>query len=52
VVAYTSIMAAVHRTDDEIDRRDIDRILAREHADWIGFSFNRLRHFGYVFDTF
>jgi hypothetical protein len=35
-----------------IDRREIDRILAREQARWLSLSFNRLRQFGYRFDTY
>jgi hypothetical protein len=33
-------------------RREIDRILKHHHGRWVSFSYDRLRRFGYRFDTF
>jgi hypothetical protein len=37
---------------DELFRQDIDRALKYEQGRWLGFSYDRLRHFGYHFDTY
>jgi hypothetical protein len=37
---------------DPLLRRDIDQILKNEHNRWVAFSYDRLRRFGYRFDSF
>jgi hypothetical protein len=59
--AYSDILAAINAlpdasvTSERIDRdfaRRINGILDAEHGRWVMFSFDRLRRFGYRFDTF
>ena len=56
VVACTDLLAAIqgpaNRDGQNLDARRIDRILDSEHGRWLSFSFDRLRQFGYRFDTF
>jgi hypothetical protein len=61
VTAYSAILAAIRtgapasaaRTlRDQWLRRYVDRILETEHGRWLVFSYERLRRFGYRFDTF
>jgi hypothetical protein len=53
VMAYSEILDAIRASGGEkIDTRRIERILDGEHGRWISFSFERLQHFGYHFDTF
>lgn len=62
VIAYSDILHAIRRGDaqpavdnsqrDQGLRQDIKRILDAEHRRWLMFSIDRLRHFGYRFDTF
>jgi hypothetical protein len=35
-----------------LDARRIDRILERQQSRWLSLSYDRLRRFGYHFDTF
>jgi hypothetical protein len=35
-----------------VQSNEIDRLLAQEQAAWLSFSFDRLRQFGFRFDTF
>ena len=37
---------------DALLRREIDRILKNHQGRWLSASYDRLRHFGYRFDTF
>jgi hypothetical protein len=37
---------------DPPTRREIDRILKSHQGRWVSFSYDRLRRFGYRFDTF
>jgi hypothetical protein len=39
-------------TNDPPLRREIDRILKNHQGRWVSFSYDRLRRFGYRFDTF
>ena len=54
--AYSDVLAAIRapagRDGQSLDARRIDRILDAEHGRWISLSFDRLRQFGYRFDTF
>jgi hypothetical protein len=56
VRAYQDILTALRGSEgphgQNLDARQISRILDYEHGRWISFSFDRLRHFGYRFDTF
>lgn len=61
VVAGSQIVAALRglRMDrgsrtviDPLLRREIDRILKNEQGRWVMFSYDRLRQFGYRFDSF
>jgi hypothetical protein len=53
VAAYSSILAAVSASDRQpVNTRQIDRILEAEHARWLSASYDRLRQFGFRFDTF
>jgi len=44
-------VAAGGGSGQNLDARRIDRILDSEHGRWLSFSFDRLRQFGYRFDT-
>jgi hypothetical protein len=63
VSAYSDILRVVRRADaqppgpesSQIDRllsQQVKRILDAEHGRWLMFSMDRLRRFGYRFDTF
>lgn len=52
VTAYAELLAVIPPRQSEVDTRKIDQILQREHVRWLGFSYQRLRQFGYQFDTF
>lgn len=63
VIAYSEILAAISDSSGPapgpggalIDRAlstEINRILHADRARWVMFSFDRLRQFGYRFDTF
>jgi hypothetical protein len=62
VLAYSDIVRAIRRADaqrsagdaqsDQALAHQINRILDAEHARWLMFSTDRLRRFGYRFDTF
>lgn len=62
IVATGQIAAAVRSaaarqgrdaaTIDPALRREIDRILKNHQGRWVSFSYDRLRRFGYRFDTF
>jgi hypothetical protein len=44
------VRLAIART--HIDGREIDRLLKNENGRWLSLSYDRLRHFGYRFDTY
>jgi hypothetical protein len=44
--------AAGGAAGDPALRREIDQILKNDHGRWVMFSYDRLRHFGYRFDSF
>ena len=53
--AYTDVLAAIGADRDAADnglRRQVDRALDAERGRWRDFSYTRLRHFGYRFDTY
>jgi hypothetical protein len=56
VTACSDILAAIGApaglTGQNVNARRINRILDAEHGRWISLSFDRLRQFGYRFDTF
>src|SRR5205823_5898637 len=61
VTAYTEVLRAIAaRTDVTVDglqndralTSDIARIMDAEHGRWIVFSYERLRRFGFGFDTY
>ncbi len=55
LTAYSQILEAIQGGDDPRDplmRRRIDRALDAELGRWRDFSYTRLRHFGYRFDTY
>ena len=59
-VTYSALLTAIRASEGgNPDRRpgrdvgaEIVRILARDHRMWVSFSYDRLDHFGYSFDTF
>ena len=55
-VACSDLLAAIRgpasQDGQNLDARRIDRVLDSEHGRWLSFSFDRLRQFGYRFDTF
>jgi hypothetical protein len=50
--ASLEILAATRAAHGAVPASDIDRILERERGCWATFSFDRLRKFGYRFDTY
>jgi hypothetical protein len=60
VSTYAQIIGALQAGGSTLDpdRRDaalkaqIKAILSRDYVNWVGFSFTRLRKFGYSFDTY
>jgi hypothetical protein len=53
VAAYSEILAEIRAADTQsLDRRQINRVLEGEHGRWLILSSERLRQFGYHFDTF
>jgi hypothetical protein len=59
VSTYAEIIGALQAVGSiDSDRRDaalkmqIKAILSRDYVNWVGFSFTRLRKFGYGFDTY
>lgn len=54
--AASGILAAIHSPDgldgQHLGVKQINRILDAEHGRWLSTSFDRLRQFGYRFDTF
>ena len=61
VTAYSDILSAIRagatartvgRRPDELLQRNVRRILETEHGRWLGSSYERLRKFGYRFNTF
>ena len=51
VDAYSHVLQELHSTRGT-SVQEIDRILRAEHGRWLMFSYDRLRQFGYAFDTF
>ncbi len=49
-ISSAAVRLAIART--HIDGREIDRILKNENGRWLSLSYDRLRHFGYRFDTY
>ena len=45
-----ALRAALGR--NHVDGHEIDRILKIEHGRWLSLSYDRLRHFGYRFDSY
>jgi hypothetical protein len=56
VTAYSEILTAVRDgaggASQRLGARQINRVLDGEHGRWLSLSFDRLRQFGYRFDTF
>ena len=53
VADYSDLLKEIERADGSpLDIRRIDRILERSRSRWISRSYNRLKQFGYHFDTF
>ena len=56
VTAYSSIVTAIRDAagphGQNLDARQIGRILEYEHGRWVSLASDRLRHFGYRFDSF
>jgi hypothetical protein len=56
VTAYSRIMTAIRDAagprGQNVDARQIGRILEYEHGRWVSLASDRLRHFGYRVDTF
>jgi hypothetical protein len=52
VTAYSAILTELRSPNGPPTTRHIDRILEAEHARWVSTSFDRLRQFGFRFDTF
>jgi len=62
VTAYSAILSAIRAAGaqaggdgkqlDPVLSRQLDSALNAEHGRWLMFSFDRLEHFGYHFDTF
>jgi hypothetical protein len=56
VTAYSSIVTAIRDAagphGQNLDARQIRRILEYEHGRWVSLASDRLRHFGYRFDSF
>lgn len=49
----TQLAAALRNSRDPgVIVQDIDRILKNEHGRWVDFSYDRLKRFGYRFDSF
>lgn len=50
---YADLLTELERPDgSHLGIRRIDRILERSHSRWISLSYDRLKQFGYHFDTF
>ena len=52
VSAYTSILGAIEPSRTRIEAAPIVRALESERGRWLSFSYDRLRQFGYRFNTF
>jgi hypothetical protein len=55
VRAYSDVLSAITESashDDPAFKRRIERVLDAERGRWRDFSYTRLRHFGYRFDTY
>jgi hypothetical protein len=51
--AYAASSAALRSSlESGVDAPAIDRILKIENGRWLSRSYDRLRHFGYRFDTY
>jgi hypothetical protein len=50
--AAADILAALRESPGSRQNSDLDRALDREHGRWVSRSFDRLRAFGFRFDTF
>jgi hypothetical protein len=56
VTAYSDILTVIRdsrsRTGQNLEATEVYRVLDTEHGRWITSSIDRLRRFGYHFDTF
>lgn len=55
-IATAPLVSALRANDVNHDAallsREIDRVLRHELRRWVDFSYDRLKHFGYFFDTY
>ena len=49
-ISSAAVRLAIARTP--VDAHEIERILKNENGRWLSLSYDRLRHFGYHFDTY
>jgi hypothetical protein len=52
VADYSDLLAEIGAGARTLDARRVNRILERQHSRWLSRSYDRVRQFGYHFDTF